>query len=277
MAPKISIVTCSYNQAAFLDTTIRSVLRQQVEGLEYFVVDGGSTDGSVDILHRYASDLAGWISEQDGGQSEAINKGLRRASGEIVGWLCSDDILLDGAVPEVLDYFERHPDVDAVYGDAVLIDSSGLPLRMKHEIGFMPWLLAFDHNYIPQPSMFWRRRVHEKIGYLREDLHLTMDLELWLRFARAGLKVAHVRRCWSGMRCHDSQKVFTQHEAIRSENAELRHEYGDAGTRMFPRRIVRGLARAVRVVTKGLQGGYVTSVPENVRSSLQRLHAAVGK
>lgn len=277
MTPTISIVTCSYNQAAFLDTTIQSVVAQKIEGLEYFVVDGGSTDGSVDILRRHDSDLAGWVSEQDGGQSEAINKGLQRASGEVVGWLCSDDVLLDGALSEVLEFFARHPDVDAVYGDAVLIDGKGRPLRMKHEIGFMPWLLAFDHNYIPQPSMFWRRRVHEKIGYLREDLHLTMDLELWLRFARAGLKVAHVRRCWSGMRCHDSQKVFTQHDAIRSENAELRQQYGDAVTRMLPLPVVRGLARATRVVTKGLQGGYVKSVPESVRLSLQRLHTVAGK
>ncbi|WP_430434101.1 glycosyltransferase family 2 protein [Methyloversatilis sp.] len=277
MTPTISIVTCSYNQAAFLDTTIRSVVAQKIEGLEYFVVNGGSTDGSVDILRRHEIDLAGWVSEKDGGQSEAINKGLQRASGEVVGWLCSDDVLLDGALSEVLEFFARHPDVDAVYGDAVLIDGKGRPLRMKHEIGFMPWLLAFDHNYIPQPSMFWRRRVHEKIGYLREDLHLTMDLELWLRFARAGLKVAHVRRCWSGMRCHDSQKVFTQHDAIRSENAELRQHYGDAVTRMLPLPVVRALARATRVVTKGLQGGYVKSVPESVRLSLQRLHAVAGK
>lgn len=272
MAPKISIITCSYNQAEFLDTTIRSVVQQKVEGLEYFVIDGGSTDGSVDIIRRYESDLSGWVSETDGGQSEAINKGLRRASGEIVGWLCSDDILLDGALTEVVDFFAEHPDVDAVYGDAVLIDRAGKPMRMKHEIGFQPWLLAFDHNYVPQPSMFWRRRVHERVGYLREDLHLTMDLELWLRFARAGLKIEHVKRCWSGMRCHDSQKVFTQNDAIRSENADLRHEYAAAFTRMLPPRFLRGAARMARVMTKGLQGGYVTSVPESIGVVLQRLH-----
>lgn len=277
MTPTISIVTCSYNQATFLGTTMKSVLGQKVEGLEYFVMDGGSTDGSVDILRQHEGALAGWVSERDKGQSEAINKGLKRASGDIVGWLCSDDVLLDGTLREVLEFFERHPDVDAVYGDAVLIDSAGNPLRMKHEIGFTPWLLAFDHNYIPQPSMFWRRRVHERIGYLREDLHLTMDLELWLRFARAGLKVAHVRRCWSGMRCHDNQKVFTQHDAIRTENAALRQEYGDAGSRMLPRPMVRGLARAARVISKGLQGGYVKSVPEHVRASLRDLHSMTGK
>lgn len=272
MTPKISIVTCSFNQAPFISATLRSVIGQNIDGVEYLVIDGGSTDGSVDIIRRHQAGLADWISESDAGQSAALNKGLARATGEIVGWLCSDDMLLPGALGDVVKFFKAHPDVDAIYGDSVFINEKGIPLRMKREIGFFPWLLINDHNYVPQPSMFWRRRVHERVGYLRDDLHLTMDLEMWLRFEQCGLKVKHVNRCWSAMRCHGGQKVNVRVEEIKRENEFLRREYSSSFAACLPASVVRGVARLVRVAAKGLNGGYWASYPAGLESWLARLH-----
>jgi glycosyltransferase involved in cell wall biosynthesis len=272
MKPRISIVTCSYNQAAFIRATLLSVLNQDIEGLEYLVIDGASTDGSIDIIRQLESRITTWISEPDSGQSDALNKGLMLASGDIVGWLCSDDILLPDALAEVVEFFDSHPEVDAIYGNAIIINEDGRPLRMKREIKFYPWILTYDHNYVPQPSMFWRRKLHEHAGYLRNDLHFTMDLELWLRFYAAGANVRHVNKCWSGMRRHGNQKVFTQTGAIRRENALLRKEYASAGAPVLPDRLIFCIARLVRVLLKSLQGGYISHLPPYLKFFLAQLH-----
>src|SRR5512138_1788368 len=123
--PLVSIITPSFNQAAFLETTIRSVLDQDYPSLEYFIVDGGSKDGSLEIIQRYAHRLAGWVSEPDRGQTDAINKGFGMAHGEILAWLNSDDVYQPGAVAEAATFLQQNPEVGLVYGDATYIDENG--------------------------------------------------------------------------------------------------------------------------------------------------------
>ena len=123
--PKISIVTCSYQQGRYLDATMRSVLEQRYADVEYIVIDGASTDNSVDIIRRYADRLHYWVSEPDAGQTDALIKGFKHSTGEIQGWLCSDDLLLPGALEQVSRFFAEHPEVDAAYGDSIWIDSAG--------------------------------------------------------------------------------------------------------------------------------------------------------
>lgn len=270
----ISIVTCSFNQNRFLSNTIESVLAQAGVVVEYLVIDGASTDGSLATIERYGERLDYWVSEPDAGQSEALNKGLGRATGGIVGWLCSDDVLLPGALARVVELFKQNPDVDAIYGNAVLIDTSGNIVRPKREIGFHPWLLVGDHNYIPQPAMFWRREVHERLGFLREDLHLTMDLELWLRFAKHDCRILHVDEFFAGMRCHALQKVWIHPAELTVENMALRREYQPAWSRWLPDRMLRPFARLVRILLKMLIGGYSRRTPAALASSLRELHAS---
>ncbi len=179
----ISIVTPSYHQAAFLEATIRSVLEQDCPALEYLVVDGSSTDGSVEIIRRYADKLAWWVSEKDAGQADAINKGLRRATGEIVAWLNSDDVYLPGAIQTALDAFAAHPEACIVFGDVASIDQGGRTFNIQSfKPAALPDLMAF--NIISQPAVFMRRSVLEQTGYLDPSYHLLLDHHLWIRMAR---------------------------------------------------------------------------------------------
>jgi glycosyltransferase involved in cell wall biosynthesis len=177
--PRISIVTCSYRQARFLDATMRSVLSQSWPGLEYIVVDGGSDDGSREIIQSHSDRLAWWVSEPDEGQTDALIKGFAKATGDICGWLCSDDLLLPGTLEKVARYFEAHPKVEAVYGNALWIDIDGCPLRAAREMPFSRFIFLHGFNYIPQPSMFWRRSLYERVGGLTPGLHIAMDNDLW--------------------------------------------------------------------------------------------------
>lgn len=204
---KISIVTPSYEQAHYITETINSVFSQQYPNLEYFIQDGGSRDETVEILKKYESELSGWVSEPDNGQSHAINLGFAKTTGEIMAWLNSDDLLLPGALSYISDYFERHPDVDVVYGNRLLIDENGM------EIG--RWILP-GHNhkvlnwadYIPQETLFWRRRIWDKIGgKIDETFCFAMDWDLLIRFHEAGAKFAHLPHFLGAFRIHQSQKT----------------------------------------------------------------------
>jgi glycosyltransferase involved in cell wall biosynthesis len=182
MPPLISIITPSYNQARYLEQTIRSVLGQDYPAMEYFVIDGGSTDSSVEIVRRYESQLSGWVSERDQGQADAINKGFRRASGEFIAWLNSDDIYQPGAIRKAIETFQKHPEAGLVYGDVLSINENGQAFNLQT---FRPYALAdlMAFNIISQPAVFMRRAVLEQAGYLDLDYHLLLDHHLWLRLA----------------------------------------------------------------------------------------------
>jgi GT2 family glycosyltransferase len=181
--PFVAVVTPSFNQARFLRQAIESVLGQGYPAIEYLVVDGGSTDGSVDILQSYGDRLR-WISEPDRGQSDAIAKGFARTRGEILAWLNSDDELAPGAVESAVEAFGRHPEVGLIYGNGDLLDENG------HVTGPFPWIESFDlwrliyfSDYILQPATFFRRSAYDAARGLDTSLHWAMDWDLWIRLA----------------------------------------------------------------------------------------------
>jgi glycosyltransferase involved in cell wall biosynthesis len=186
--PLVSIITPSYNQAEFLEATLRSVVEQDYARVEYIVCDGGSTDGSAALIREYAARyperLAWWCSEPDGGQSQAINKGFARATGDIVAWLNSDDCYLPGALSTVVRAFGARPDAGMVYGELEFINAHGR--RLGHS-STPPYSLSAQLTQrltIMQPASFWRTAVVRAVGGVREDLHYAMDFEYWVRIGR---------------------------------------------------------------------------------------------
>lgn len=182
--PLVSVITPSYNQAQFLEATLRSVLEQDYPRIEYIVCDGGSTDGSVEIIRKYADRITWWCSEKDAGQSQAINKGLARATGDIVAWLNSDDCYLPGAISAVVRALAAQPTVGLVYGGLELINARG---RRIGEFRTRTYSMADQLTQrltIPQPASFWRMDVVRDVGGVREDLHYAMDFEYWIRIGR---------------------------------------------------------------------------------------------
>lgn len=182
--PLVSIITPSYKQAEFLEAAMQSVLEQDYPRIEYIVCDGGSTDGSADIIRRHADQLAWWYSERDGGQSAAINRGLERATGDVVAWLNSDDRYLPGAVSAAVRALSANPGVGLVYGDLDLINARG---RRIGRFDTRPYSFADQLTQrltIPQPASFWRAEVVRAVGGVRADLHYAMDFEYWIRIGR---------------------------------------------------------------------------------------------
>jgi glycosyltransferase involved in cell wall biosynthesis len=266
--PRISIVTCSFQQSRYLDQAMRSVLEQGYPWLDYIVIDGGSRDGSADIIRRHEPHLAYWVSEPDKGQTDALIKGFRHCSGDILGWLCSDDLLLPGALRTVAAYFAAHPEVSAVYGDALWIDGEGRFIRPKREMAFSRFVLLHDHNYIPQPSMFWRRSLYEAVGGLDARFDLAMDADLWERFSAQG-RIAHIPVYLSCMRYYPDQKTRARRGDALREDAAIRARDPARGTRPG----LRLLARAMRVAAKLRAGGYAAAVPREHLQWLQQVAA----
>lgn len=259
--PLISMVTCSFQQGRYLEHALRSVIEQDYPRLEYIVVDGASTDGSADIIRRHQHALAYWISEPDRGQTDALVKGFARATGEIHGWLCSDDLLLPGALDAVARFFCAHRDVMAAYGDAVWIDAEGRFLRPKKEMGFSRFVFLHDHNYIPQPSMFWRRTLYEAVGGLDPSFELAMDADLWARFSER-TRIAHIPRYLSCMRFYPQQKTRSRRIEGRREDGAIRAQrIHSLATRPFAAALLAVAARCVRVSAKTFAGGYTAQVP----------------
>lgn len=179
---RVSVVMPSYNQARFIREAIDSVLSQGYDLLDLLVMDGGSTDGTVDILGSYGDKVA-FVSQRDRGQSDAINQGLARAEGDIVCWLNSDDLFTPNAIQTVAQVFEENPYVDFVYGKGWVIDETG---RIMGDAGVLPfdlWKLIHQRNFIQQPSCFFRKSLIAKVGPVDETLHYVMDWELWIRFS----------------------------------------------------------------------------------------------
>lgn len=206
MNPLISIVTPSYNQARFLEATIQSVLAQDYPALEYIIVDGGSTDGSREIIEKYADRLAWWISEPDKGQTDAINKGFARASGQILAWLNSDDTYQPGALRQVAAYFQAHPEAGLVYGDANLIDEHGAVLGRFPARQTDYARLLRGHVHIPQQSAFMRGDLWRQVAPLDTSFYFAMDYDLWVRLAKLA-PLHYTPQVWANFRLHGSAKT----------------------------------------------------------------------
>lgn len=218
--PKISVITPSFNQARYLERTIRSVLDQGYPNLEYIVIDGGSTDGSVEIIRRYADRLAFWTSEADRGQTDAINKGLRRATGEWVAWQNSDDIYYPGAFHDLSAVAAKHPKASLIIADMMLIDEHDRPLRDIRYVKPSYRALLAEGMLLANQSAFWRRDVHEQIGFLDEELHCSFDYEWFLRVAQHA-EGRHLARVWGALRLHGETKSSLQAQRFTEENQRI--------------------------------------------------------
>ena len=184
--PKISIVTPSYNQGQYLEKTILSVLEQNYPNFEYIIIDGGSTDNSVEIIKKYEKHLKYWLSEPDRGQSHAINKGFEHATGDLLAWLNSDDYYMPGALHKVAEIAMANPQTGAIVGAGQFVNESGKVTLYKEPAGvtlesLYNWLDVF---HFMQPSCFFRKNAWEKCGHLDEQIHIAMDLDLWLKIAK---------------------------------------------------------------------------------------------
>lgn len=247
--PRISIVTPSFNQARYLEQTLRSVLDQDYPDLEYIVMDGGSTDGSVDLIRSCASRLAYWTSGRDRGQTDAINQGLARATGDILGWLNSDDVYLPGTLHRIARAFREARDADVVYGDYELITPDGRPFLRRREIPFDWYCLLYGVNFIGQPSSFFTRAAWQRFGPMDESLRYSMDYDFYLRIGHGGGRFQLVPECLSQYRYHPQSKTVGEQGAFESELDQVRARYRPPGAR-GPLRLHNVVARARRQVLK---------------------------
>ncbi len=217
--PLVSIITPSYNQSRYLEETIRSVLDQDYPNLEYIVVDGGSTDGSQEIIQKYQRQLVWWTSEQDQGQADGINKGLARARGEFVAWLNSDDLYMPGAVLEAVKALQANPEVNLVFGNVAAIDAEG---QVTNLMRYGDWrvddLMHFE--IIGQAGVFMRRAALEISGTLDLSYQLLLDHHLWLRIGAAGC-IRHIDRTWAAARFHAEAKNVARARAFGEEAYRL--------------------------------------------------------
>ena len=224
MDPLVSIVTPCLNGARYLEAAIESVLRQDYPNVEYIVMDGGSTDGTLDLLKQYGSGIE-WVSEKDRGTADAINKGFARSSGSIFAYLHADDLLLPGAVAAAVETLESFPDAAGVYGDAWWIDEQGVRIARYPVKDFLP--RQFESEcFICQPASFVRRDVFLNLGLLDATLKLTFDYEFWMRLARV-YPMKRIDRALACSRMHSANKSLGQKQAVFEETFQvLRRHYG---------------------------------------------------
>ena len=225
--PLVSIVTPSYNQARYIEVTMQSVLAQDYPRIEYLIVDGGSTDGTVEIIKKYEDKIAWWISEQDQGQTDAINKGFERAKGQILAWLNSDDTYEPGAVSAAVKYLLDHPEVGMVYGDCNFMNENGRVIGKFGSAQTNYHLLRQGYVHIPQQTMFFRAELWKQVGPLDPSFYFAMDYDLWTRLA-AITELKYVPQTWANFRLHTTGKTIAADDRCWPEM--IRVHYRDGGS-----------------------------------------------
>jgi glycosyltransferase involved in cell wall biosynthesis len=267
--PSLSIVTPSFNQAAFIGEALASVAQQNYPDLEHLVIDGGSSDGTVDILRDHSEKQSAehllWISEPDSGQSNALNKGFARATGDVVGWLNSDDRYRPGCFEHVTKVFEEYPDVDVLYGDYTWINESGKVFRIRREIEFSYFVLLYHRVlYIPSTATFFRRRIFDEGNWLDESLHYAMDFEFFVRLASRGYRFMHVPKLMADFRfqrdsktCTDSHKQLEEIDHVVHLYSPVLRKMRTPVTRRMTTTILRSCAGALRYSEKLVRGYYL--------------------
>lgn len=227
--PVISVITPSFQQAGFLERTIRSVLEQDYPALEFLVLDGGSTDGSVEIIRQYEDRLDFWRSEKDRGQADAINQGFQRATGDIVCWLNSDDQLAPGALATVGRFFAEHPDATWLAGAVDEIGVNGERVRLVEPRfdSLAHWLSSRSYSFA-QPGNFWRHSLLDDLGLLDESFHFVLDREYWLRLAVAGHRPHCIKDIVATAIQHDQAKTMSRQDEAYREHWRLAEKYRHA-------------------------------------------------
>lgn len=245
--PRISIVTPSFNQANFLERTIQSVLNQDYPNLEYIIIDGSSTDGSVEMIRKYESRLAYWVSEKDRGQAHALNKGFKQATGEIVAWLNSDDMYPPDTFQAIAEEFCKNPELDIVYGNVYSVDESdNIIWKSKYTKVWYP-MLPLIGCVLPQPAAFWKRSLFERVGYLNESFQFVMDREFMCRAVQVAHH-KHIKKFTAMFRYHRDQKTQTIGHIGREESALILERYGAIACGKFPPILVKMACYLVKTV-----------------------------
>lgn len=228
MIPKISIITPSYNQGSYLEETILSVINQGYPNLEYIIIDGGSTDNSVEIIKKYEKHLAYWVSEPDEGQTQAINKGFRKATGDLVAWMNSDDLYADEALNKVSKVYHKYPNSDVYSADKIHIDKNGNELYLQRYAPYRLDTFANDKMAMCNQACFWKRSVFDKIGYLDEEIQFAMDYEYFIRMGVNKLKFKHVPQIWGKQRYYEGTKTSEEKwlRILKENRSEINKKYG---------------------------------------------------
>jgi len=251
--PLVTIVTPSYNQARYLEHTIRSVAGQEYANIEHFVVDGGSTDDSLEVIKQHAKHIDWWVSEKDAGQADAINKGFARARGKYQAWINADDILLPHAIREAVEFLEKNPDVGMVYGDVDFIDASG-QLRGRfpaRQTDYARMLHGYVH--IPQQATMWRAALWRPLD---TQLNFAMDYDLWVHIARSS-RLHYLPRTWAQFRLHADSKTLRNdmrawEDMLRVHRAEGGGYFSVMRLKYWLRRLLFPLIRARRQRQAGI-------------------------
>lgn len=220
----ISIVTPSFNQGNFIEDTIRSVLEQDYPNVEHIVIDGGSTDNTLEILHRYDGRIR-WLSEPDEGQADAINKGLQMANGQILAYLNSDDSYLPGALKIVAESFATHPEVGLVYGDCYAVDQQGQQYGLIKGRPFHVQRMIMRGEFVPQQAAFWSRRAMELVGVFDSSLHFCMDHDFFIRIGQR-FPALYIAQPLANFRFHADSKTVSREEKHWRESMLVSQRYG---------------------------------------------------
>lgn len=257
--PRVSIVMPSFQQSEYIERSILSVLNQGYANLEFIIIDGGSTDSSVDIIKKYEKFLAHWVSESDQGQSDALNKGFALATGEIYGWLNSDDIYLPGALKKAVSALDENPGKKIVFGDWLSIDSSDEIVARNYAFDFNLNHFKYEGFHLNSQAMFWRRQAHENFGMFDLSLHRTMDYQMIMAFGvnegeRSFIRLQDPLACF---RRHELQKTTGEANSgiVLAEHRRIAERYGYMDKYAFPGKLKRLLYRARRARWYFKRGG----------------------
>ena len=223
--PTVSIITPNYNQGQFIRESIESVVNQNYKHLDYIIIDGGSTDQSVEIIRKYGDTypFIRWISEKDHGQADAINKGFKLAEGNIIAWLNADDAyLFPSVINDVVDLFQAKPGIDAIYGDVLIINGNNRLMKVQCTPSFHYGRLVRG-CYIKQPALFFRRKILEEM-HLNPRLEYALDYEFWLRMGKS-YKLIHQPRLWAVDRNHPARKIISNRDLMSKESRYVANKY----------------------------------------------------
>lgn len=255
--PKITIVTPSFNQGAYLEKTILSVLNQNYPNLEYIIMDGGSEDGSVEIIRKYSRYLSHWSSEPDNGQSAAIAKGFSLATGEYLAWINSDDIYFPNVLYKVGETLKQHKETDIVSGNMFILDANDNIVAERRLARFGPYITRLGFRYggfgMYQPASFWSRRLYDEVGGLDTGFRFCMDTDLFIRLGLKGRNFKFIRAAIVGYRIHRTSKTSTLQDLAATEFSQVVQTYNLDRTSLKSKAIVLGI-RMCRVLKYFIQG-----------------------
>lgn len=253
--PRISIVTPSFNQGEFLERTIVSVLNQHYPNLEYMILDGGSTDNSVQVIQKYERYLTHWSSEKDGGTADALAKGFARTSGGILAWVNSDDLYMPGALDAVAAAFSRDRDSDVIYGNSYYIDAGDRVLKERRRTPFSRFGFLYDGLALSQPATFWRRQAFDECGGIDQQYPFAFDTDFFFRLLARQARFGFMRRFLAGFRVHPNSATSKRWLSVgKGEDERIRNTYCRYPLRSFPGSLLRQCAHVQRCLWYVCQG-----------------------